>query len=263
MRFPTRSAIVVIGSLTALIAACSSDKKGGAGAGADSAVANAPLQFDSLDRPIGKVVRPPTVNSVMKVNGSNQIQVREIVLSSEFMPLQYTTYKPAAMQIGSSKIGSLATETYTPMLGSQTDPTAYVQVQMDSSALAPVDPATAAIKAIAATRKVTDLSISDAPGYAWAKDAKQFSFKEGGATIAGTIIVGNRGPVKYVFISQSPVAQRSEMAPRLKMLLEQWRWEDDGSYLVPAPPKTVSADSTATAPVPAPAKAPAKANGRS
>jgi hypothetical protein len=52
------------------------------------------------------------------------------------------------------------------------------------------------------------------------------------------------------------------MAPRLKMLLEQWRWEDDGSYLVPAPPKAVSADSTATAPVPAPAKAPAKARAK-
>src|SRR4051812_5917196 len=96
-------------------------------------------------------------------------------------------------------------------------------------------------------RKVSGISTAHADSTDWATDAKTFQLTADGKKLLGNVVVGKRGKYTYRVYAQYPQSRADVMRTRLHEILTQWRWEDDDSYLVPAP-AALAPDTTAAAP---------------
>jgi hypothetical protein len=223
-----------------LIAAvgCSGDAADKVGANATAGGDSVPMArfdtpVDSLGRPLGRVRREPTRTLNIVVEGQKQATPVELFEAPEDFPVRFSTYKPTVMQVAMAHIGSTATVTFSPVFGGQLDPDAFVQVQFDTTALAADDPAGLAIETILTESGASNLTTNELKDYDWATAAKSFRFRRAGRRITGTMIVGTRGDHSYRIFTEYPEEFGDGMGPRVSMLLRQWRWEDDYTYLLP------------------------------
>ncbi len=216
-------------------AACSGDKSGDtADATSTDSVPMATMKSprDSMGRPTGRVRRELTTIRRLDGDPDSQLVSIELYTPPADFPVQFTTYKSGDTQVGSGRIGSNASVTFTPMFGAGTDPNTFIQVSFDTTALDSTDPAGAALKVMTADSTMRGMQTSDDSSYPWATAARTFRYTAGGKQISGTVIVGRRGSHSYWIFVKHPADLRSKVMPRAQLILDQWRWEDDYSYLV-------------------------------
>src|SRR4051812_30650140 len=131
MRF--RSAIVItVAGIAAM--GCSSDKgRTSSSTTSDSLTKKQPpMQIDSLERPVGHVARTASINRVVRVNGSNQVQPSDLIVSPDGFPVKFSTYKDPDTQMASMTRAGMATVTLTPVFGTTTNPDAFIQIVIDT-----------------------------------------------------------------------------------------------------------------------------------
>jgi hypothetical protein len=146
------------------------------------------------------------------------------------------------MQMASMIRDGVATLSLSPIFGSQPDHDAYVQIIFDTMSVPATNAADSTLRMLTTGRKVSGVSGTHADSTAWATDAKTYQFTADGKKLQSTVIVGRRGKTTYRIFAQYPASRADVVRARLHELLTQWRWEDDYSYLIPAPVAPASAD---------------------
>jgi hypothetical protein len=229
------ASIVMCGILTlSVVAACSSDKKKGDAAATDSIpMVTRTWKLDSLQRPVGRVRRMPTLMGRLRTERDSQMVSMELYSPPENFPIQFTTYKSADMQTSSMILNGAASLTFTPLLGTKLDPQTFMQVHTDTAAIPATDPIDATLESITTGRKVSGQTITKLDGYPWATAAASYSYTLEGRKLQGTVILGRRGTHTFRIVTQYPADLADMMAPRIDLILKQWRW-DDYTYLIPA-----------------------------
>jgi hypothetical protein len=232
-----RAATVLAGgALVLLVAYGCSDKGKKADATASDSIpmVTRATWLDSLHRPLGRVRRMPSLMGRIRIAADTPMVNMDLLTQPDGFPLRFTTYKVSDMTVATMKIGSSSSITMTPLLNGTPDPQAYVQIQFDTAAPPATGAAEEAIKLSTSGNKPSGLRVTPSNDYPWATTASTFRYTASNRSFAGMIVIGRRGTDTYRIFVHYPAELESQMAPRAKLIIEQWRWEDDYSYLVPA-----------------------------
>ncbi|MEO5509120.1 MAG: hypothetical protein ABIS27_00720 [Longimicrobiales bacterium] len=190
--------------------------------------------MDSLHRPLGRVRRMPTLMGRIRIANDSPMVNMDLYSQPDGFPLRFTTYKVSDMTVSTMKIGSSSSITLSPLFNGTPDPQAYVQIQFDSAAPPASGAAEAAIKLSTSGMKPSDLRVTPSDEYPWATAASSFRYEASNRSFAGMVLIGRRGTQTFRIFVHYPVELASQMAPRVKLVIQQWRWSDDYTYLVPA-----------------------------
>jgi hypothetical protein len=234
MRFHTRVSLAAFAAL--FISACSSDK----GADKDAKPAASPdsalmesaaTPRDSLGRPIGRVIREAVKTGYVGA-GTKQPVTLELIKAPEGFPVQFSTYKTTDLQMASARIGSNASITLSRVVSAQSGSQGIVQIQFDTAGASSANPAEEALKSYTSGMKISALSMTALEGYPWAKQARSYRYTSEGRQVTGRIIAGTRGSHAWRILVQHAPDAAAAINPRLDILLRNWRWDDDFTYLV-------------------------------
>ena len=212
------------------MAGCS-DRKDAEGDGAQQGAAADTLAVDSLYRPINRIVRP---DSLIVIEDGIEVKWNP-VRSIESFPLPFTTYTQADMLVGWAQDNSGGTATFSALVrGADTYTFLQLRAFKDTTLAAPADTVIGSITADF-TKKP---QISESTEWPWAGDAKNYSYSREGERWGGFVITGRHAGKPFQIVAHYPMSGERPIKSRITMVLQQLRFEDDRTYLIPAPVRT-------------------------
>lgn len=169
--------------------------------------------------------RPETATAVLLIEGTPDTVATKLVRSPTDFPAGFTTYTtddmPASVQISEDGVSIQ----FTAQFGGVRNERAYLQVFLYPAG---TTRATATGRTEAFVSGLNpEIDLSEAGDrYAWAFQETRFGYPHEDVLHTGYLALAERGTTLFHVLYQYPAEYGDGMAPRIALILDEWRWRD-------------------------------------
>lgn len=229
--------------LSLLLGACGSGQPPAEDAPADDSVPSPPYNLETLPQDSTVAVarrdslppRPAVLEDSISIEGMAQAERLTLVRSPAGFSPPFTTYLPSQMRVDFVASDTTPSVRFVAAFAGRTNPEAYLQVRLYPPGAAELVARTA-VDTYLRGRDPRQDNVHPSEGWQWTIDAYDFQYGAGPqqSGFMGTIGIARHGNRFFHVLAHYPAEYGDGVGPRFERILREWRWEDDGSRLVPA-----------------------------
>jgi hypothetical protein len=189
--------------------------------------------------------RPQVITDTLVIEGMPEPSTAELLTSPGDAAVPFSTYVPAGIAASFEGTGDTLAVRFTAAFTGSSDPNAYMHVRFYAPGVSR-DQAREMVGAFLTTRLPDDDPVTgqlrDAPYEtidppAWAHDAFSLQYRgDGNLYYFGRVILASRNGRIFHVLTHYPAEYGDGLTPLLARILEHWRWEDTGEFLIGAGP---------------------------
>lgn len=178
--------------------------------------------------------RPAVLTDSIRIEGMAQAERLTLVRSPEGFAPPFTTYLPSQMKVDFVVSDTAPSVRFIAAFAGKVNPQAYLQVRLYRPGVAELVPRTE-IDVYLRGRDPRQDNVTPSQGWPWTIAAYDFQYGAGPrqSGFIGTIALGRHANRFYHVLAHYPAEYGDGIGPRIHRILSEWRWEDDGSWLVP------------------------------
>lgn len=178
--------------------------------------------------------RPAVLLDSIRVEGASQSDRLTLVRSPAGFSPPFTTYLPSQMKVDFMASDTAPSVRFVAAFGGRTNPEAYLQVRVYRPGVAELVPRNE-IEVYLRGRDPRQDNVTPSQGWPWTLAAYDFYYGAGPqqSGFMGTIGLGRHANRFFHVLAHYPAEYGDGIGPRIHRILTEWRWEDDGSWLVP------------------------------
>lgn len=233
--------VLVILPLLAL-AACSSGSPAGRNGSAPDTLAGPPFSIETLPpdsvapmappHPLAK--RPAVRADSVRIEGMWQHDRLTLVRSPQGFAPPFSTYLPAGLRVDFVTSDTDPAVRFMAAFAGRVNPEAYLQVRLYPPGASELL-VRSSVDAYLRERDPREEHVRPSGGWPWTVAAWDFDYGEGRANerFIGTIGIARHGNRFLHVLAHYPAEYGDGVGPRFHRILQEWRWEDDGSGLMP------------------------------
>lgn len=226
--------------LALLLAGCSPDRPADGNAVPEASPAP-PFSMETLPpdspapvRPAEQLpTRPPVLQDSVPIEGDWQRERLTLVRSPSGFDPPFSTYVPEGLRTEFLVGDSTPSVRFVAAFAEKVNPDAYLQLRLYPPGATELVVRTA-VDAYLRGRAPRQDRFAPSSGWPWSIGAWDFDYTEGRTPIhyIGTIAIARHGNRYLHVLAHYPAEYGDGVGPRFHRLLQEWRWEDDGSRLV-------------------------------
>lgn len=180
--------------------------------------------------------RPASIADTLLIEGmAEPVQLQLFETPAEF-PLQFSTYLPAGISARPFTADlDTASVRFSARFTPDTDPNVYMHLLVYPPD-EPLIELEEMVLSFIESREPLDREYARIDPPAWAEDAWSFRYGSGDRRYVGSIAFGEHAGRPFSIIVHYPPEYGDGFPPRVRLILDQWRWENDGTMLVGSMP---------------------------
>lgn len=194
------------------------------------------LPPDSLAPIVRRDSLPPraeVLTDSIRIEGMAQPERLTLVRSPAGFAPPFSTYLPSQLKVEFATNDTAPAVRFVAAFAGQVNAEAFLQVRFYPPGSAELV-AQAAVDAYLGGRDPRQASVSPSGAWPWSLGAYDFQYGAGPGQSGymGTIGIGRHGNRFFHVLAHYPADYGDGVGPRFHRIMEEWRWEDDGSRLV-------------------------------
>ena len=177
--------------------------------------------------------RPEVLTDSIRIEGMAQAERLTLVRSPAGLEPPFTTYLPSGMKVEFAVNDTAPSVRFVAAFAGQVNADAFLQVRFYAPGSAELV-ARNAVEVYLRGRDPRDESVVRSGGWPWTIDAWDFQYGAGPrqSGYMGTIGIARHANRFFHVLAHYPADYGDGLGPRIQRILQEWRWEDDGSPLV-------------------------------